>query len=76
MITFIHDPNEISLTLDMSNVKNFEIGLRERIQSIPSAQKYSKKLMDLVLKALDPNPARRATIKQLIALIEKNVKRF
>jgi serine/threonine protein kinase len=66
----MHDFDSINLALHVPKSKSYETHLAERIRSALASRVYNPKVIELVLKALHPDPEKRANIKQLRALME------
>ncbi len=65
MITLIYHPDAISKALQVPPHKSFEVHVRDFIPGT-----YSSKLIELVQRSLQPVPAKRASLKQLIQLLD------
>lgn len=69
LLTFIYNEQELRHTLKIPKGKRYDIHLEEHILAAFSSKGYSSKVRDLAIKALNPDPEQRATVKQLISLL-------
>lgn len=74
MLTYAYNPITISNILNIPKSMDFAQQLRNKIKCFPSARKYTTKLIDLAVKALHPDPEKRASVSQLMQYIsEENI---
>jgi serine/threonine protein kinase len=67
LTTLTHDISSLSAVLAVPKTKSFEAHIRDVIQSASEHMKYSNKLIELIQKALQPDPSMRPTTKELLA---------
>jgi serine/threonine protein kinase len=70
MVTLTCDPFTLSNSLTAPDKCTFEEHLKKQILLLPVKEKYSSKMINLIVKSLNAKPAKRASVKQLMSLLQ------
>jgi serine/threonine protein kinase len=69
MVTLTYDSDSMFNFLKAPSSRSFEAYLAEQLKSLFSSEKYSQRIINLIVRALHPNIKQRATVKQLMTLL-------
>jgi serine/threonine protein kinase len=71
LISLYYEPISLCDTLDATNVSEYGLHLAEQLEIAISPREVRGSLFKLLLAALEPNPEKRASVKQLVIMISE-----